>query len=194
MPLKFNSINIEKATFNNTELDKIRYNGTTIWERIQHKTGNLYNMTSNNAPAPFTVTDISTANLGGESSSGAWKCFGSGCFAKIHNVNGRYTGGQLLFNSPNKHYYPIKISAACASEDGGGGYTTGFRIEVDVKLTSGSWQNIIRKDVSNGYQSVSATMNGKTEVVGIRVKAIFGSGPQQYMCVYSCSITEWNEK
>ena len=41
MPLNFNHIDIQSINFNNTPLDKVTFNGVTVWENWVEKTGNI---------------------------------------------------------------------------------------------------------------------------------------------------------
>ncbi len=41
MPLNFNHIDIQSINFNNTALDKVTFNGITVWENWVEKTGDI---------------------------------------------------------------------------------------------------------------------------------------------------------
>ena len=111
MTLIFNGTTITAVTYNGTALDKLIYNGVTVWERWVLRTGNLYSMTSNSSPSPFSCTNHNTI-LGGA----VWNAFdnnaSTGCTGGSNHAWEGITEISISFGSTKK---PKKILLRTAS-------------------------------------------------------------------------------
>lgn len=176
--------------YGSTEVKKVIYGTTTVWTKREYKTGALVKMTSNNAPAPYTVTAWCDGTFWGDDNSLAYKAFSDQYFYQQANVSGKYCGATLMFNTTKK-IFPVKIHCyganADAGEGGGGG-----SLELQYRNASGTWVQLGKWEDPNGGRDV--TMDGTTQVTGLRVRTIYGSGPAKWLEVGYTYITQWYEE
>lgn len=159
-------------------------------EIVKHKTGQLYYPTSNTSLEPdFSISDWSSGAYGGDGSDKAYRVFGSGYYAKKANVSGQRCGAQILFNLKKK-IYPVKIYYYGGNQDAGHGGGGGYQV-VQARKPDGTWYELARhNDIGGG----TIMMDGETQITGLRMGTVFGSGGEKYLEANDCQVTEWYEK
>ncbi len=197
MALIYNNTTIPETgtiKYGNTSLKKIIYGTKTVWRKKELKTGNLFAMTSNTSPTPFVVSDWSTSGcFWGDDNTLAYKAFkgDSSYYYKQANVVGNYCGAQILFNQSTKKIFPVTIvwrGVNADAGDGGGGGS----VDIQYRNSSGTWVNL--GHVEDNGASQTSTMDGNTEVTGLRIRTNYGSGSSKWLEVGPVRVTKWYEQ
>lgn len=178
MALIFNGTTVETITYNGVALDSLTYNGTTVWEGWVLTTGNLYIMTSNTTPSPFSCEGYAT---GSPSDTDYWRGFDNSYSNDVQYFTG--TGGYWQVNLDD--FYKI-VTASIKFKSA----TTGT-LKLQGKNSSGVWVDLWSQSVSATTTTYSVSADDTIEVEALRV---YWSGSSNFHALYECQVTEWYQK
>jgi hypothetical protein len=154
------------------------------------KIGNLFVMTSDNAPSPFVASAYNNGayNIGG-SPYMAFNNNKSSYYQGSYTNNNTYVGALINLNKT------IKLRKLAINLENVSGFTNNTRGYVDV-YNDGSWVNVYDSGAKTNAWSVDTTLNLNYDgVTQIRTRIVYVSGATAGQGrIKELQVTEWYEK